>query len=87
MSNSSYISGNGLPFAKIFGERVKARRKELGLSQGDVFERTGISAAYISSIERGSANPSLDIMAQLCDAIEASIADMLRPPEVDDRTN
>lgn len=44
-------------------------------------DRTGISAAYISSVERGSANPSLYIVVQLCVALECSIADMLRPDE------
>lgn len=79
MPTYNYMAENGLPFAKVFGERIRQRRKELGFSQGSLFEKTGISAAYISSVERGTANPSLDIMVQLCVALECSIATMLRP--------
>ena len=81
MPSYNYMAENALPFAKVFGDRIRQRRKELGFSQGLLFEKTGISAAYISSVERGTANPSLDIMVQLCVALECSIADMLRPDE------
>jgi transcriptional regulator with XRE-family HTH domain len=81
MPSYNYMAENGLPFAKVFCERIRQRRKELGFSQGDLFEKTGISAAYISAVERGTANPLLDIMVQLCVALECSIADMLRPEE------
>lgn len=80
--NDNYVAENGLPFAKVFGGRIRQRRKELGFSQGILFEKTGSSAAYISSVERGTANPSLDIMAQFCMALECSIADMLCPDGV-----
>ena len=79
MSANNYMSENGVPIAKVFGERIRKRRIELGISQGNLFEKAGISVAYISAIERGTANPSLDIMVQLCVALEVSIADMLRP--------
>ena len=81
MPSYNYMAENGLPFAKVFGDRIRQRRKELGFSQGALFEKTGISAAYISSVERGTANPSLDIMVQLCVALDCSIADMLRPAD------
>jgi transcriptional regulator with XRE-family HTH domain len=83
MPSYNYMAENGLPFAKVFGERIRQRRKEMGFSQGDLFEKTSISTAYISSVERGTANPSLDIMVQLCVALECSIADMLRPEGID----
>lgn len=77
MPTYNYMAENGLPFAKMFGERVRQRRQELGLSQGELHERTGISPAYISAIERGASNPSLDIMVQVCVALGVRIADML----------
>jgi transcriptional regulator with XRE-family HTH domain len=70
---------NALPFAKIFGDRVRARRKELGLSQGDLYEKTGISKGYLSTLESGKGNPTLDIMVQLSVALEIEVTDLLRP--------
>lgn len=77
MPSYKYIVDRGLPHAKLFGERLRARREELGWSQGQLFEKTGVTASYISHVERGLGNPSLDIMVQLCDALGVEIADML----------
>ena len=52
------------PAALAFGARVKARRKALGLTQTDIYKRTEIGIGYLSSIERGRANPTLDIMIE-----------------------
>ena len=38
-----------------FGERVRERRIQEGLSQADLAERVGISRTYLSEIERGVA--------------------------------
>jgi transcriptional regulator with XRE-family HTH domain len=37
------------------GERVRSKRKELGLSQGKLAERTGLGRVRISQLESGSA--------------------------------
>lgn len=38
-----------------FGERVRERRVQEGLSQADLAEKVGISRTYLSEIERGVA--------------------------------
>ncbi len=70
-----------LPAAKLFGERLKARRQSLGLSQAQLFEQTGITASYISVIERGRANPTLDMMVKLAEAIGEEAWAMIRPDD------
>jgi transcriptional regulator with XRE-family HTH domain len=67
------------PAAIVFGERLKERRKALGLTQAQLFEQTGITTAYISFIERGRGNPTLDMMVKLADAVELEVWDMIRP--------
>jgi len=67
------------PAAQLFGARFKKRRKALGLSQVQLFEETGISAGYLSNIENGRANPTLDMMVKLAAAVGMEIWDMLRP--------
>lgn len=46
------------------GDRIHARRSELGLSQRDL-SAPGLSAAYISRIERGTRTPSVKALRQL----------------------
>ncbi len=69
------------PAAKLFGERLKERRQELSLTQAQLCEQTGITAAYISFIERGRANPTLDMIVKLAEAVGAEAWDMIRPSE------
>ena len=66
------------PAAKLFGERLKARRQELGLTQAQLFEQTGITSPYISAIERGKANPTLDMIVKLAEAVGLEASDMIR---------
>ncbi|MET3762159.1 helix-turn-helix transcriptional regulator [Sphingomonas sp. UYEF23] len=66
------------PAAQQFGARLKARRKELGLTQTDIFKRTDITVSYLSTIERGRANPSLDLIVKLAAAVDMDIWDMFR---------
>ncbi len=69
------------PAALAFGARVKARRKALGLTQTDIYNRTQIGISYLSLIERGRANPTLEMMIKLSAALGIEIWDLLRPSE------
>ena len=69
------------PAVRDFGLRVKARRKELGLTQTDIHTRTAIGVGYLSSIERGRANPTLDTMVKLSAALGMDVWDLLRPSD------
>jgi transcriptional regulator with XRE-family HTH domain len=64
---------------KRFGERVRLRRKELGISQPQLSEKTGIAASHISNVESGWSNPSLELMARLVRALDVELCDMLKP--------
>ena len=74
------LDDGGHPTAQLFGERLKERRRALGLTQAQMFEQTGITTTYISLVERGQANPTLDVMIKLADAVGAEAWDMIRPP-------
>lgn len=73
------LEESGQPVAQRFGERLKKRRQALGLTQAQLFEQTGITAAYISFIERGRANPTLDMVVRLAEAVSAEAWVMIRP--------
>ena len=81
MPNYVQLDEMGQPIAKLFGERLKERRQALKLTQGQLFEQTGITASYISFIERGQANPTLDMMVKLAGAVGLEAWDMIRPGE------
>lgn len=80
MSKYLDLEDMGSPMAKLFGARLRRQRLKLGLSQGDLFEATSVTASYISYVERGKGNPSLDVMIQLAEAVGLQIHEMLQPP-------
>ncbi|PZU06538.1 helix-turn-helix transcriptional regulator [Sphingomonas sp.] len=65
--------------ARAFGRCLKHKRKDAGLTRADLSRRAGISASYLASIERGSANPTLDTMVKLADVVGSGVAEMLSP--------
>jgi len=54
------------------GERIHARRRELGLSRRDL-AATGVSVPYIKSVERGERKPSTAALRKLAPALGASL--------------
>ena len=52
----------------LIGERVKAVRERLGLSQRDAASRAGLRYQYLSNLENGRIeNPSLDTLVRLAE--------------------
>lgn len=55
-----------------FGQAVKERRLELGLSQEAFAEKAQLHRTYIGGIERGKRNVALLNMIQIAQALELS---------------
>lgn len=54
---------------KRFGHRIKELRQASGMSQEAFADRCGFARSYMSRIERGGANCSLDAIQTLADAL------------------
>lgn len=46
----------------MLGNRIRKLRRETGLSQEDFADKCGIDRSYMSGIERGVRNPTLEIL-------------------------
>jgi transcriptional regulator with XRE-family HTH domain len=62
---------------KRFGQRVRELRNALGESQEAFADRCGFARTYMSRIERGGANPSLDAIETLATALKVNVADLV----------
>lgn len=49
-----------------FGEKIRAAREDLDLSQADVAEQIPMNQSNYSKIERGLQEPSLDQLRRIC---------------------
>lgn len=54
------------------GKRIATRRKQAGLKQNVFAEKIGISNNYLSSIERGKEKPTLDVLVNICNALQVT---------------
>jgi len=52
-----------------FLESIRKRRKELRISQTHLAEIAGLSINTISKIERGEANPTVDVLEKIADVL------------------
>lgn len=61
---------------KKFGEKLRQIRQESGISQEELGFRTGLDRTYISGIERGLRNPSLENIGRIAKALKISLPDL-----------
>lgn len=59
-----------------FGHVVRALRQEAGLSQVVFAERCGFYQTYLSRIETGKANPTLNAIEIISEALGISVFDL-----------
>lgn len=62
---------------KNFGELVRKRRQEIGLSQENLGFECGLHRTYIGAIERGETNLTLENIAVLAITLHCQISDLL----------
>ena len=59
------------------GERLRARRAERGLTITEVAERTGLTAGFISQLERDLTSASLSSLYRICTALGIRVGDLI----------
>jgi transcriptional regulator with XRE-family HTH domain len=70
----------------IIGERLQILRKQKGLSQGDIRQRTGLFRSYISRVENGHTVPSVETLEKMARALEVPLYQLFydgeEPPKI-----
>ncbi len=62
---------------ETIGHRLRARRVELSLTLAQVAEQAGLSLPYVSNLERGRGNPTLDALNALARALDIPLASLM----------
>ena len=60
--------------ATLVGIAIKRLRKSVGKSQVDLAKSIGISQTYLSQIENGSRNPTLELIGNIADYFSVSLS-------------
>jgi len=67
---------------KLVGRNFARLRREKGLTQEQVQERSGLSQQYLSDLERGKRNPTIITLYEISQALEVSHVELLRPDKM-----
>jgi transcriptional regulator with XRE-family HTH domain len=62
----------------VFANRVRARRRQLGISQEELAARADVHRTWVSQLERGLSNVSIDNIARISAALEVPASELLR---------
>lgn len=65
---------------ELLAENVRRLRQETGLSQEELADRAGLHRTYISSVERGQRNVTLENIFNIAHALGAEPADLVAVP-------
>ena len=76
MTNGIYIEVANI--SQNLGLNIRARRKELAISQEELARRCNIDRSYMGQIERGTANPSLAVIDAIAYSLVVSTSELLR---------
>jgi transcriptional regulator with XRE-family HTH domain len=66
------------PATAAFGDRVRARRQELGKSQEQLADESGLHWTFVGQVERGRRNLSLHNILKLAAGLQIDPCELVR---------
>ncbi|GLX01370.1 helix-turn-helix transcriptional regulator [Microtetraspora sp. NBRC 16547] len=75
-------AGSAYEAARIrfeLGEAVRLRREQLGLTQTELAERTGLKQPAVARFETGGTMPTIPMLERLAEALEMRLTVQFRP--------
>lgn len=58
----------------MIGNKIKAKRKQLGLTISELSKKVGVSNSYISQLEHNNTDPSVSVLQKIACALDTPIA-------------
>lgn len=78
------LKGVDMDIKQLIGSRIKSIRTKKQLTQENLAERMNINPKYLSSIERGKENPTLNTMILMAEALEVDISEIFKFTQIED---
>ena len=60
---------------------IRKRREQIGISANDLAERSGVSRAMVSKIERLEVSPTAVLLGRLCNALGITLSSLIASAE------
>ena len=69
---------------EMIGSRIREIRNKKGITQDQLSEKVGVSSKYLSSIERGKENPTLNTILKLAQSLDVMPNEFFTHLEIED---
>lgn len=66
------------PYREAVGTRIRDLRKSKGLSQLELAARADLHRPYLTGVERGTRNPSLNTLIRIANALHVPLLELFR---------
>lgn len=66
---------------EIIAANLKRLRKQSGMTQKNLAEKSGIPRSSCNELENGKGNPSLITLTKIANALAVSLSDLVRSPD------
>ena len=63
---------------RVVGDELRRLRQDQGRTLRDVSSAARVSLGYLSEIERGQKEPSSELLAAICTALDVPLSNLLR---------
>jgi transcriptional regulator with XRE-family HTH domain len=73
------MEGVGRAEVETFGRHFREARIRANITQKEVHEQTGIAISFLSGIENGERNLSVEVAAKLAKVVGRELHDLLKP--------
>lgn len=68
-----------MELSDILAKNVRRLRNQTGMSQDEFAEAVGIDRTYVSGIERGVRNPTINVVAKIANVLDVEPYELLVP--------
>jgi transcriptional regulator with XRE-family HTH domain len=75
------VDGHDCELDRHIAERLRQHREDLGLSLGELAERSGVSKAMLSRIENNEARPTASLLGRVCAGLGVTLSSLIASVE------
>ena len=69
-----------MPLKEEIGQKIRERRRELGMEQTDLQDYAEVGSTTVSRLERGKANVTLDTLERILEVLGLEVVVKVREP-------
>lgn len=79
MKDNILTTSGAVPASRLVAVNVRAAREQRGLTVLQLAQRSGIAKGTITAVESGRANPTIDTLSAIADALALPLTDLIAP--------